>query len=82
MKYLYLHRPGVHGGQKRQKGAPPAGEGDEGEGHSELPPQANGKGKGLENGKGPPPAGGDEESGEVSPSGGLSSGTPATGEGD
>jgi hypothetical protein len=43
-----------------------------------LPPQAKGEGKGLENGNVPPPG---EEGGEVSPSGGVSPGTPA-GEGE
>jgi len=41
-----------------------------------LPPQANGEGKGLENGNGPPSS---EEGGEVGPSGGVSPGTPAGG---
>jgi hypothetical protein len=39
-----------------------------------LPPQANGEGKGLENGKGPPPSEEDESS-----SGGVSPGSPAEG---
>lgn len=43
----------------------------------ELPPQANGEGKGLENGNGPPPS----EEGSEAPSGGVSPGTPA-GEGE
>lgn len=43
-----------------------------------LPPQANGEGKGLENGNGPPPS---EEGAEESPSGGVSPGSPA-GEGE
>lgn len=42
-----------------------------------LPPQANGEGKGLENGKGPPPS---EEGAEESPSGGVGPGSPAEGE--
>jgi hypothetical protein len=48
-----------------------------------LPPQANGKGKGLENGKGPPPSeeGTVEEGSDESPSGGVSPGAPA-GEGE
>jgi hypothetical protein len=41
-----------------------------------LPPQANGEGKGLENGNGPPPS---EEAPEESPSGGVSPGSPAGG---
>jgi hypothetical protein len=47
-----------------------------------LPPQANGEGKGLENGKGPP-AGEEapEEGGGETPSGGVSPGAPA-GEGE
>jgi hypothetical protein len=43
-----------------------------------LPPQANGEGKGLENGNGPPPV---EEEPEEAPSGGVSPGAPA-GEGE
>jgi len=43
-----------------------------------LPPQANGEGKGLEDGNGPPPS---EEGGEETPSGGVSPGSPA-GEGE
>ncbi len=46
-----------------------------------LPPQANGEGKGLENGNGPP-AGEEEapeEGGAESPSGGVSPGSPAGG---
>ncbi len=43
-----------------------------------LPPQANGEGKGLENGNGPPSG---EEEAEESPSGGVSPGAPA-GEGE
>lgn len=39
-----------------------------------LPPQANGEGKGLENGNGPPAV---EEGGEESSSGGVSPGSPA-----
>jgi hypothetical protein len=39
-----------------------------------LPPQANGEGKGLENGNGPPPT---EEAPSESPSGGVSPGSPA-----
>jgi hypothetical protein len=48
-----------------------------------LPPQANGKGKGLENGNGPPPVEEEapEDGGVESPSGGVSPGSPA-GEGD
>lgn len=47
-----------------------------------LPPQANGEGKGLENGNGPPPSeGAPEEGGAESPSGGVSPGSPA-GEGE
>jgi hypothetical protein len=69
--------------EKKEKGKeaklpPPAPE--KPESAHELPPQANGEGKGLENGNGPPPAG-SEEGGAVSPSGGVSSGDPATGEG-
>jgi hypothetical protein len=44
-----------------------------------LPPQANGEGKGLENGNGGPPP--SEEEAEETPSGGVSPGTPA-GEGE
>jgi hypothetical protein len=40
-----------------------------------LPPQANGEGKGLENGNGPPPK---EEAPEEAPSGGVGPGSPAT----
>lgn len=65
---------------KEEKAPPPAAE--EPEGSHELPPQANGEGKGLENGNGPPAAAGGEEGGEVSPSGGVSPGSPATGEGE
>lgn len=47
-----------------------------------LPPQANGEGKGLENGNGPPPAEeAPEEGGGESSSGGVSPGAPA-GEGE
>lgn len=46
-----------------------------------LPPQANGEGKGLENGHGPPPAEGVEEEGDEAGSGGVSPGSPA-GEGE
>lgn len=48
-----------------------------------LPPQANGEGKGLENGNGPSPGeeGAPEEGGAESPSGGVSPGSPA-GEGE
>lgn len=60
--------------EPKEKAPPPPGKGP---GPHELPPQANGKGKGLEKGSEPPP----EEGGQVSPSGGLSSGAPATGEG-
>lgn len=42
-----------------------------------LPPQANGEGKGLENGNGPPPA---EESPEEAPSGGVSPGSAVEGD--
>ena len=50
---------------------------------SSLPPQANGEGKGLENGQGPPPSSeeGAEEGSDESPSGGVSPGSPA-GEGE
>lgn len=41
-----------------------------------LPPQANGEGKGLDNGNGPSS---DEENAEESPSGGVSPGAPAAG---
>lgn len=64
---------------KEEKAPPPAPE--KPEGSRELPPQANGEGKGLENGNGPPPAAGGEEGGAVSPSGGVSPGSPAAGEG-
>ncbi len=63
---------------KEAKLPPPAPQ--EPESPHELPPQANGEGKGLENGNGPPPAG-SEEGGTVSPSGGVSPGSPAAGEG-
>jgi hypothetical protein len=47
-----------------------------------LPPQAKGEGKGLENGKGPPPSEeAPEEEGGEAPSGGVSPGAPA-GEGE
>lgn len=48
-----------------------------------LPPQANGEGKGLENGNGPPASEEEapEEGGAESPSGGVSPGSPA-GDGD
>ena len=68
--------------EKKEKGKeakPPPPAPKEPESSQELPPQANGEGKGLENGKGPPPAAGEE--GTVSPSGGVSPGSPATGEG-
>jgi hypothetical protein len=51
-------------------------EGD-GEDNSELPPQANGEGKGLDEGNGSPPA---EEAPEEGSSGGVSPGAPAGGE--
>lgn len=44
-----------------------------------LPPQANGEGKGLENGNGPPPV---EEAPEETPSGGVSPGSPVEGDDD
>jgi hypothetical protein len=69
--------------EKKEKGKeakPPPPVPQEPEGH-ELPPQANGEGKGLEKGNGPPPAAGEEEDGTVSPSGGVSPSSPATGEG-
>lgn len=44
------------------------------EGSPQLPPQANGEGKGLENGNGPPPG-----SGEEARSGGVGPGNPAEG---
>jgi hypothetical protein len=65
--------------EAREEKRPPPASG-EAEGSPELPPQANGKDKGLENGNAPPPAGGGEEE-AVSPSGGVSPGSPATGEG-
>jgi hypothetical protein len=43
-----------------------------------LPPQANGEGKGLENGNGPPVEEGVEEGSAESPSGGVSPGSPAS----
>jgi hypothetical protein len=43
----------------------------------QLPPQAKGEGKGLENGHGPPPV--EEEEPEESTSGGVGPGTPAEG---
>jgi septal ring factor EnvC (AmiA/AmiB activator) len=45
----------------------------------QLPPQSQGEGKGLENGKGPPSDAGEEAQPEVSPSGGVSPGAPAAG---
>jgi hypothetical protein len=63
--------------EKAEKDAEREEEGDD-EGNPELPPQANGEGKGLENGNGPPPA--EEAPGEGS-SGGVSPGAPL-GEGD
>jgi len=65
---------------REEKLPPPAAR--EPESPHELPPQANGKGKGLENGNPPPPPTGSEEGGTVSPSGGVSPGSPAGGEGD
>jgi hypothetical protein len=60
----------------KEKGAKPKEEEAAPEGPAELPPQAKGEGKGLENGNGPPAA--EEESGESS-SGGVGPGTPAEG---
>jgi hypothetical protein len=67
--------------EKKEAKAPPPAPKEPGGSH-ELPPQANGEGKGLENGNGPPAAAGGEEEGAVSPSGGVSPGSPAAGEGD
>lgn len=58
----------------REEKAPPAAE--EAEGSPQLPPPAKGEGKGLENGAAPPEAG-SEEGAVESPSGGVSSGSPA-----
>jgi len=66
--------------EKGKEAKPPPPAPQQPEGPHELPPQANGEGKGLENGNGPPPAG-NEEGGTVSPSGGVSPGSPAAGEG-
>jgi hypothetical protein len=60
----------------KEKGANPKEEETAPEGPAELPPQAKGEGKGLENGNGPPPA---EEEFEEGPSGGVGPGTPAEG---
>jgi outer membrane biosynthesis protein TonB len=65
-------KPEKHG--KAEKEEPEAEEPEEEESSSELPPQANGKGKGLENGEGPKEGGGP-------PSGGVGPGT-AVEEGD
>lgn len=64
----------------KEKGAKPKDEATEAP--APLPPQANGEGKGPENGNGPPPGeeAPEEERGE-SPSGGVSPGSPA-GEGE
>jgi hypothetical protein len=52
----------------------------DGEGSPSLPPQANGEGKGLEKGGGPPAEEEVPEEGEAeSPSGGVSPGSPAGG---
>jgi hypothetical protein len=59
-------KPEKHG--KAGKEEPETGEPEEEESSSELPPSANGKGKGLENGGGPPEGGGP-------PSGGVGPGT-------
>jgi hypothetical protein len=67
--------------QGKEEKAPPSAP-QETESPHELPPQANGKGKGPENGNAPPPPAGGEEEGAVSPSGGVSPSSPATGEGD
>jgi hypothetical protein len=65
--------------QGKEKEAKPAKEeAPEGTGSPALPPQANGEGKGLEKGNGPPAG---EEGGEVGPSGGVSPGSPV-GEGE
>ena len=63
--------------EKAEKEAEREEEGD-GEGSSELPPQANGEGKGLDEGNGSPPA---EEAPEEGSSGGVSPSAPV-GEGD
>ncbi len=60
----------------KEKSAKPKEEEKEPEGPAQLPPQAKGEGKGLENGNGPPPA---EEETEESSSGGVGPGTPAEG---
>jgi hypothetical protein len=60
----------------KEKGAKPKEEEAAPEGPAELPPQAKGEGKGLENGNAPPPA---EEESEESSSGGVGPGTPAEG---
>jgi hypothetical protein len=54
---------------------------DTADGSPSLPPQANGEGKGLENGNGPPAGeeGAPEEGGAESPSGGVGPGSPAGG---
>jgi hypothetical protein len=60
---------------------PKPDKGDEGpetpETSPSLPPQANGKGKGLDNGNGPPAEEEAPEEGAESPSGGVSPGSPA-----
>ncbi len=63
--------------EKAEKEAEREEEGD-GEGNQELPPQANGEGKGLDEGNGSPPA---EEAPEESSSGGVSPSAPV-GEGE
>ncbi len=64
---------------KEKEAKPKEEEADEGPATPALPPQANGEGKGLENGNGPPPkeeAAPEEAPGE-SPSGGVGPGAPA-----
>ncbi len=58
----------------KEKDEKPKEEEAAGEGSPQLPPQANGKGKGPENGNVPPPA---EEEPEESSSGGVGPGVPA-----
>jgi len=66
--------------KQKEKQAKPKEEGAEEEGSPALPPQANGEGKGLENGNGPPASEeAPEEAPPDGPSGGVSPGAPAGG---
>jgi hypothetical protein len=65
--------------EKEAKAPPPTQE--EPEGSPQLPPQAKGEGKGLEDGGPPPEGGGEEEAPAEAPSGGVGAGNPV-GEGE